>query len=89
MSMMLFMKDARGLLKSIDLLDSTLKLPLIVWSTHFLWAFCRASTASAIYFNLSEIWKFSEICVLFEMFFFWHESQPAGPIMKTKKVNVE
>ena len=37
----------------------------------------------------SKEWKFIEVHVLFQKLFFWHESQPAGPITKTKTVNVE
>ena len=39
-----------------------------------------------MYFNFSEKLKFTEVYVLFhKLFFFLHESQPAGPVIKTKK----
>ena len=54
--------------------------------------FFRASTVllvqCASYFN--QKLEFTEGYVLFQkFFFFWRESQPAGPITKTKTVNVE
>ena len=42
-----------------------------------------------MYFNFSEKLKFTKVYALFHKFFFLHESQPAGPAIKTKKVNVE
>ena len=42
--------------------------------------------------NFNQKLKFTEVYVSFQIFFFfffWHEPQSAGPITKTKMVNVE
>ena len=41
-------------------------------------------TAIAMYFNFSKKLNFTKVYVLFTSFFL-HESQPAGPVIKTKK----
>ena len=91
--MTLLMKDSRGCSKSIDALDSTchyyLKLALIIWSTHFpvsfLWSFnCKYNVLSI----QAKDKSFQKFMFSFKSLFFWHESQLAGPITKTKKVNV-
>ena len=51
----------------------------------FIVIFFSQCTAIAMYFNFSEKLKFTKIYVLFHKCFFWHESQPAGPVTKTKK----
>ena len=38
-----------------------------------------------MYFNFSEKLKFTKVYVLFHNFFFKHETQPVGPVIKTKK----
>ena len=56
----------------------------------FLWAFFRAPTVLLVQCtsNYSEKLKFTKVHV-FSKVSFWHESQPAGPITKTRKVSVE
>ena len=39
--------------------------------------------------NFTQKLKFTEVYVSFQKIFFWHEPQSAGPITKTKMVNVE
>ena len=93
--MILFTKDARSLVKSIDVLDDTFIVLLLSQVTvdrlkysFSCERFVEPSLLVQCAFNLSERWNFSEVYVLFKKFFL-HESQPAGPTMKTKKVNVE
>ena len=95
--MMLFVKDARGLLKRSNKLDSLLllchcylKLMLIISSTHFPVSIFRDSNVLLVQCtsNFSQKLKFTEVNVLFQKFF-CHESQPAGLITKTKRVSVK
>ena len=78
--MMLFVKDARGLWKRTNELVSMLssrhcylKLSLIIWSTHFLWALFRASTVLLVQciYNFNQKLKFTEVYVSFQKFFFF------------------
>ena len=64
----------------------------------FLWAFFRASTVLLMQCtsNFNQKLKFTEVYVSFQkfffffcFFFFFHLPQSAGPITKTKMVNVE
>ena len=71
MSMMSFMKDAGGLLKSIDVLT-------------FLQAFCRASTVSAIYFQFKQETK-DEWRKFSEKFFFDMNHNQRGRLPKKKR----
>ena len=43
----------------------------------FLWAFWRASTLLLVQctYNFSKKLKFTEVCFVLKVFFFWHESQ--------------
>ena len=94
---MLFLKDASGLSKSTKELDSILLSFHCYLGDHlkyspsckrFLELQLYCSLAVQCTSNFGKNLKFTEVCVLFQKFF-WHESQLAGPITKIKKVNVE
>ena len=93
MQMMLFVKDASGLSKSTNELDVILlschcylNLSLIILSTHFPEGVFQSfnCTASATFFQFQR-----EITVYRSLCFFSSESQPAGPITRTKRANVK
>ena len=83
---MLFEKDARGLPKSTDVLHSV-SLFSQAMVDHLKYSLsCERFVKLQLYCycNVLAVKKF----VCFKTFF-RHESQPAGPITKTKNVNVE
>ena len=84
---MLFVKDARGLPKSTDVLHSILRLFSQAMVDHLKYSLSYERFFKLqlyCYCNVLAVKKF----VCFKTFF-RHESHPAGPITKTKNVNVE